>query len=504
MSLRGVRMKRNPELESAIIAAPRDPEPRMIYADWLQAEGDPWGEWVALRAAAEATPHDLRLRLAAVSYQAAHHDELFGAGALAVKRGYLGSSGGFIDEVRIQPHAELTPAAVRALFAHPSMRFVRHVACGGLVPKIGSALVEGLVAARLPLLEDLVVQDATADAPPVELRGLAALKLRSLSCKRAWTEEWLPTLRHLTFVIDDEMGLALRSWLAAGRGEELAVLTLVHDSPEPFDAYYASQSPRAVISTVRGEQLFEPRSIAVTNPILEAARTGGRTAVRDIPGAGYAITRAIEAHLRAPDSDPRAALALGEIAPTLPIHGTTSALYAGLVRERAGDLVGAELCAREALVSSPRDPNFYAMAIDAMRRDGRIAQAIELIPAATEALADPEPDALRGGSVACLVDCMLAYARGGQLDAALGLAARFPRIAGDARCAAVQTIIHVLADRPGEAKAAWKRAAHGEGGVIEHARALVAKKPAEVERAIAAAIRTGYGDQDWMMTMVKR
>ena len=36
------------DLVAAIRAAPDDDAPRMVYADWLQARGDPLGEWIAL------------------------------------------------------------------------------------------------------------------------------------------------------------------------------------------------------------------------------------------------------------------------------------------------------------------------------------------------------------------------------------------------------------------------------------------------------------------------
>ena len=45
---------RDPALEQAIIDAPLDPVPRMVYADWLQAAGDRRGEWMALHAAIES------------------------------------------------------------------------------------------------------------------------------------------------------------------------------------------------------------------------------------------------------------------------------------------------------------------------------------------------------------------------------------------------------------------------------------------------------------------
>jgi uncharacterized protein (TIGR02996 family) len=42
---------RNAALEKALVAAPTDEKPRLVYSDWLQAQGDPWGEIIALACA---------------------------------------------------------------------------------------------------------------------------------------------------------------------------------------------------------------------------------------------------------------------------------------------------------------------------------------------------------------------------------------------------------------------------------------------------------------------
>src|SRR5688572_6495226 len=42
---------RNPQLEEAVAAAPDDPAGYIVYGDWLQREGDPRGELIALQAA---------------------------------------------------------------------------------------------------------------------------------------------------------------------------------------------------------------------------------------------------------------------------------------------------------------------------------------------------------------------------------------------------------------------------------------------------------------------
>jgi uncharacterized protein (TIGR02996 family) len=51
----GIAMQRNLELERAILAAPDDPQPWSVYADWLQSRGDPWGERLTLELQREQT-----------------------------------------------------------------------------------------------------------------------------------------------------------------------------------------------------------------------------------------------------------------------------------------------------------------------------------------------------------------------------------------------------------------------------------------------------------------
>jgi uncharacterized protein (TIGR02996 family) len=84
---------RNPALEAALLVDPYDRDAWLIYGDWLQQQGDPRGEYIALRAGTLAAPHDA---LARDRFQrfAASHTERFG--------GHLGRLGwGFVDEVTL-------------------------------------------------------------------------------------------------------------------------------------------------------------------------------------------------------------------------------------------------------------------------------------------------------------------------------------------------------------------------------------------------------------------
>lgn len=53
---------REPTLEAAMFAAPDDPSPALVYADWLQANGNPWGELITVQHALASKPKDKALK----------------------------------------------------------------------------------------------------------------------------------------------------------------------------------------------------------------------------------------------------------------------------------------------------------------------------------------------------------------------------------------------------------------------------------------------------------
>src|SRR5260221_8656016 len=120
-------MSTRAELEAAIIAAPLDPTPRMVYGDWLQSRGDPLGEWVAMMAAIEAAPGDTRLRSAAVTYLDVHRTAILGAGATVMAGAYPGWRGGFLDQNRPPPTRLAPPHEDSALWRQPAGPVLRHV-----------------------------------------------------------------------------------------------------------------------------------------------------------------------------------------------------------------------------------------------------------------------------------------------------------------------------------------------------------------------------------------
>lgn len=68
----------NPELEAAILADPDSPDGYLVYGDWLQAQGDPLGELVAVQAALAKKPGDKALVKKEKELLSEHEDEWLG------------------------------------------------------------------------------------------------------------------------------------------------------------------------------------------------------------------------------------------------------------------------------------------------------------------------------------------------------------------------------------------------------------------------------------------
>lgn len=149
----------NPELERRVLEQPDDLGARVVYADWLQQQGDPRGTYAALSLGND--------RLAAWRFLDEHRDEILGPGAALLEEGRVAWRGGFVDELHTTSYTVL-PLGV---FAHPSFRFVRHVR---IVDKHDNAMLAELRAAELPLLESAVVMD------PRDIEQLAGLGIRRL------------------------------------------------------------------------------------------------------------------------------------------------------------------------------------------------------------------------------------------------------------------------------------------------------------------------------------
>lgn len=98
---------RNPALEAELLAHPDDRERSLVYADWLQAQGDPFGELIVHQVAAhgpDATPARVR---AADDFLADHAQALLGRMAEYLDSAiHLRWSNGFVREARLAREAD--------------------------------------------------------------------------------------------------------------------------------------------------------------------------------------------------------------------------------------------------------------------------------------------------------------------------------------------------------------------------------------------------------------
>jgi len=141
----------NPELERAILDAPDDERNYAIYADWLQAEGDPRGELIALALAGKKKEADKLLAAHADFFlpgpgkkkrKSSDEDDDDGEGGgdlwEMLRKGYTWHNG-FIRSLKIKPtyddyesgvDQDAIIEALGAVLAHPSGRFLREVTLG--------------------------------------------------------------------------------------------------------------------------------------------------------------------------------------------------------------------------------------------------------------------------------------------------------------------------------------------------------------------------------------
>jgi uncharacterized protein (TIGR02996 family) len=150
----GPAPKSHPELEAAILEAPIAVEGYLVYGDWLQAQGDPRGELIALQhalfRAVESSGGD-GLTQSAWSEEArelerkvadvlrTHRGVLLGHGlAEAVEQGMLRERWhlGFIHGASVETAGDDDPKALSVeetlglLLAHPSARFLQELTLG--------------------------------------------------------------------------------------------------------------------------------------------------------------------------------------------------------------------------------------------------------------------------------------------------------------------------------------------------------------------------------------
>jgi len=129
--------KRNPELEAAIEKAPDNVEGYLVYGDWLQSQGDPRGELIALQCAAHQASGEEATKLKRQGSALVRKYKKYLLGALADKEDNevdVEWRFGFIKSARLARgdfDSEFDVAeALKQLMALPSARFLRELTFG--------------------------------------------------------------------------------------------------------------------------------------------------------------------------------------------------------------------------------------------------------------------------------------------------------------------------------------------------------------------------------------
>jgi uncharacterized protein (TIGR02996 family) len=170
----------NIDLEAQIKAAPDDEDAFMVYGDWLQEQGDPRGDLVAVQRHLERAPKDKQVKKTEAELFEKHGKYLVPpllwklANAPVRKsaaRSEIVWRAGFIDRVRIARATEPkedepgVQAVVRELLNHPSAVFLRGITIGSLGAKKATEyrpIVSEIAKAQPSVLEELELGDMSA------------------------------------------------------------------------------------------------------------------------------------------------------------------------------------------------------------------------------------------------------------------------------------------------------------------------------------------------------
>lgn len=197
----------NPELEAAILADIENPAARLIYADWLQGQGDPRGELIAIQVAladargARATrlrqkenvllgEHrghlvPQRLREAMDDHMQRRPEQSGKVGRWERGACSISWQGGFIDHARIARYGYgeepiRVEERIEDLCQHPSGRFLRELEIGPLGVDDTfdyGTVVDTLARQRLPVLRSLVLADFESEDCELSWSSLGDLGL---------------------------------------------------------------------------------------------------------------------------------------------------------------------------------------------------------------------------------------------------------------------------------------------------------------------------------------
>lgn len=168
---------RNPTLYAAVLAAPDDDAPRLVYADWLTERGDPWGELIALQIA--------RTHTDTPELAARERELLVGVPpSQTYRRGFLEELGGPCDHL----HRLIgDDSCVRELRAYGTPDSLVGTTLAALLPRMclrslaTSAMTDAELATLLDALDDSLgafEYAAFGTVPTTQVEAIVTSKLR--------------------------------------------------------------------------------------------------------------------------------------------------------------------------------------------------------------------------------------------------------------------------------------------------------------------------------------
>lgn len=259
---------RNAQLEAAAQLDPNDEGPLLVLGDWLQSQGDPRGELLALQVAQKKKANDptgfVQLKKAIDAHYAAHEAALLGPVYPARHLIKLEWHLGFIRSARISydaAHADDPPMreVIKELCELPSAVVLQELALGNPGTEAPrnkgryGEVLEALFASRQPsTLRTLFLGDVwPGHRPPSpgllgDLRdlGTAFPKLTRLVIANGhvrWSEVELPKLT--SFEHKSEFDADALDWLTGNLWPELTRLTLTMHQPQVQHPFVQKRFP---------------------------------------------------------------------------------------------------------------------------------------------------------------------------------------------------------------------------------------------------------------------
>jgi uncharacterized protein (TIGR02996 family) len=196
----------NPGIEALIDAAPDDERLYLVYADWLQLQGDPRGELIALQCAASRTeiPSTGLTQAMQKAVRLCELEIVATTDGLVAPRDLLGWRFGFVYHLLLRLPDGLTPvvrAALEALRGTGNARFVQRLSLHSTATDF-TEILEHLALLGWPgALREIDLNGSSVDLSAVGLAFPRLLRIRVLT-QGAVFRAVFPSLRQLELAVN--------------------------------------------------------------------------------------------------------------------------------------------------------------------------------------------------------------------------------------------------------------------------------------------------------------